>query len=240
MAERFYHAAPPIAGMVSLNEDESHHLSRVSRHQVGDFVIVFDGLGHEYDATIETIDKRSTTLHITEARHSPRSMPGRLVLASAIPKGDRFDMLLEKITELGVHQFIPLNTERGVVVPSAEKLPKWQRQTIEACKQSGRNQLPQIDEPKSLAAILADTALPSRRWQSVPGSMVSLQERLYRPDQPRDLLILVGPEGGWTKSELALAAENGVQTIGLGPRILRIETACLAIAATVAALWEAN
>lgn len=210
-------------------ESEAHHLTHVLRHQPNDIVELFSGNGLVANCRIAAIRKRDVELEIRAVRHDPPPHTC-LTLATAAPKGDRFDWLIEKATELGVTRMIPLTTARSVVDPRASKLDKLRQTVITACKQSGRNHLMDIS---------CVTSWNDFRKQIVPQNRVLIAhpqgERLYRvsetASEPRPLFVAIGPEGGFSEDEVQLAVSSGAQAIHLGPNILRIETAAIAIAA---------
>jgi 16S rRNA (uracil1498-N3)-methyltransferase len=230
MADRYFLPHFPEGDLCELDGAEFHHLAHVMRASSGDRLIVFDGEGNEADAEIAHLSKRSASLRLVARRSNSPSARTNVVLAVAVPKTDRFRWLVEKATELGIARLIPLQTARSVVAPGAVKLDKMRQTVVEACKQSGRNRLLQIDSlmswkdfvtgvVPSMCTLVADPAgLP------LPGVAESL-------DQHASVLVVVGPEGGLTESELREAIDAGARPVTLGPNILRIETAALAVAA---------
>jgi len=231
MSERFFIVSPPVHGRVVLTGDEARHLVRVLRGQVGDDVVVFSGAGVEWPARITRLGRDQAELETGPARHDPPAVGPAVSIAVALPKGERQKWLVEKLTELGAARLIPLETERGVAEATPAACERLRRGVIEACKQCGRNTLMEIGEPRSVAAALADMPPGSRAVIADPGGI---------PLDPRgladasSLLALVGPEGGFTAAEIAAAEQAGAIRVGLGPHILRIETAALALAARLA------
>lgn len=211
---------------VELSPEEAHHLADVLRMSEGMEVRLFDGKGRAASAEIVRIAGGTVTLRVLAASPS-RESPLALGVGVAVPKGDRMALVVQKLTELGVQRIVPLLTERGEVSRSAceRSLSRWRRVALEASKQCQRSRIPELDSPRTLDELLGE-----------PGSLVLLAQpgAAPAPDPlPRDatVLALVGPEGGWSDDELALAAVRGVQKFGLGPRILRTETAAIATAA---------
>jgi 16S rRNA (uracil1498-N3)-methyltransferase len=230
MADRYFLPQFPDDELCELAGSEFHHLAHVMRGSPGDRLTVFDGQGTEADAEIIRLSKTSATLRLAARRcDSPQTGP-QIVLATSIPKSDRFRWLVEKATELGVARLIPLRATRSVVAPGAVKLDKMRQAVIEACKQSGRNRLMPI-EPLTHWEEFVSAVIPTT------STLVADPNGLPVPDVPESwakngsLLLVVGPEGGFTETELGEAIEAGAQTVSLGPRILRIETAALALAA---------
>lgn len=229
MADRFYVNWPLAVGPVTLQGPEAHHLAVVCRLRPGDRVSLFNGDGREYPAEVVTAAKKSVALHVLAVESPARELGQRLEVAAPLPKGDRGQFLIEKLTELGVTRFIPLRTQRSVVHPGEVRLDRLQRYVIEASKQCSRNVLLRVDPLREWADLCRDVDLPARRWLGNPGA-----PRV--PCLPLvDTICAVGPEGGFTDQEVAAAQDAGWQPVGLGPRILRVETAALVLAALGAA-----
>jgi 16S rRNA (uracil1498-N3)-methyltransferase len=229
LADRFFSPGLTTSGPVVLTGDEAHHLARVARREVGDVVEVFNGRGLGVRARVETLERARVVLSRLDELVEIRSSVS-LTLYVAPPKGDRFDWIVEKATELGVVRLVPLKTERSVVDPRAGKLERLRRVVVEASKQCGRNRLMELEEPVGLAAAFAregdairliayQGGLAPESWPCHPGGSF--------------VALAVGPEGGWTDGERRLAAESGWQCIGLGPTRLRVETAALVGSAIV-------
>ena len=225
MADRFYMDGPLTLGECVLEGAEAHHLIHVRRFQIGERVTLFNGDGNRYLAEITDLAKKRVSLAVLSQEPSDSELPFRLMIASALPKGDRFDFLLEKLTELGVTDFIPLQTLQSVVIPKSEKREKWQRAVIEASKQCGRDRLMTVHEPCSFTELLKRSDLPSSKVIAHPsgGSLEQFPKG--------DMLFVIGPEGGFADSEIELATQNEFKLVHLGSRILRIETAGIALAA---------
>jgi 16S rRNA (uracil1498-N3)-methyltransferase len=230
MAERFYTPDCLGPGGYELTGAEAHHLSTVRRFAIGDRVVLFNGDGNEYAAEIRAVDKKSVALDVLSVSPVDRELAFPLVIASALPKGDRADFLIEKLTELGVKRFIPLITARSVVVPKESAVEKFTRAVVEASKQCGRNRLMAIDAPRRWDDFL--------RTENGPGARILLHpapgaERLTSV-KGKGAVIAAGPEGGFAVDEVENAVGMGWFTASLGSRILRIETAAVAAAALLA------
>jgi 16S rRNA (uracil1498-N3)-methyltransferase len=225
MADRFYTSSNLGHGPVLLQGPEAHHLTTVCRFRPGDRVALFNGDGREYIAEVESADRKRVALTIVEVLAPRRELPFRLELAAPLPKGDRADFLIEKLTELGVTDFVPLRTERSVVHPRETKLDRLQRAVIEASKQCGRNVLMRIHELTDWTQYCRKPGGPAARFIAHPAGPAGGFENLTG-----DRCCVVGPEGGFTEEEIAAALAAGWQQVGLGPRILRLETAALALA----------
>jgi 16S rRNA (uracil1498-N3)-methyltransferase len=242
MSERFFSVRPVDSECVILDGPEAHHLLHVMRAAVGDSVTLFDGRGAEYVAVVRSLARSHVELRINERNETSRELAAALIVGVALPKGDRQKWLVEKLTELGVTKLVPLSTERGVAQPTAATLDRLRRSVIEASKQCGRNRLMQIDEPLTWAAWVSNYCLtgeslgdasapvPPRRLVAHPGSQPLVEFEL-RPTLATQLAV--GPEGGLTDAEVAKAVAAGWQTVDLGPRTLRVETAAIALAAAL-------
>jgi 16S rRNA (uracil1498-N3)-methyltransferase len=225
MAERFYVNCELKPGLVVLQGPEAHHLATVCRLRPGDAVCLFNGDGRQYPARVEEVGRRDVTLDVFAIESPQRELAFRLEVAAPLPRGDRAQFLLEKLTELGVASFVPLQTARSVVHPRETKLDKLQRHVIEASKQCGRNVLLDVRPLVEWADYCRSGELPGRRILGHPGGESKLES-----GAGRDTVVAVGPEGGFTDDEVAQAQEAGWSLVDLGPRILRVETAAIALA----------
>jgi 16S rRNA (uracil1498-N3)-methyltransferase len=228
MSERFYVNSPLLPGAVVLEGAEARHLATVCRLRPDDLVCLFNGDGHEYPAAVREVGKRAVIVEVSRIETPARELPFLLEVAAPLPKGDRAQFLIEKLTELGVTRYVPLLTRRSVVQPRESKHEKLVRWVVEASKQCGRNVLMEIARPEDWASYCQRGDLPARRLLAHPGEEISGAIR-----GQGDIAVAVGPEGGWMDEEITLARAAKWQIFGLGPRILRVETAALALAATV-------
>jgi 16S rRNA (uracil1498-N3)-methyltransferase len=230
MSHRAYLPYPIALGDVEIRGPEAHHLSRVCRVKPGDSIVLFNGDGSEYRGHVFRVDRNSMVVRVLNVEAPAREPAYRLVVAAPLPKGDRGKFLVEKLTELGVGDYIPLRTERSVVHPARAHCDRLQRQVIEASKQCGRNTLMQIGNVTSFADYLSLQDLPDHRVLAHPG-----RPGLTWPGhEPADIAIAVGPEGGFSEAEITLASQMGWQIVGMGPRVLRVETAAIVLAAWAA------
>lgn len=236
MSQRFFMGTPPDQGYATLEGSEAHHLIHVMRCRVGDDVILFDGQGAEYGAKIAQIGRSAVQLAVSSKQMIDRELACSLHLGVALPKGDRQRWLVEKAVELGVTRLIPLVTKRGVAQPTDSALERLYRAGIEAAKQCGRNRLMEIVAPMELATFCCQASPDQPRWLAhVQGR--SLADLVF-PISCTAIHVAIGPEGGFTDQEVELAVGSGWQAVQLGPRILRVETAALALAAYVATACE--
>jgi 16S rRNA (uracil1498-N3)-methyltransferase len=230
MAERFYLNCGLAPGLVDLDGPEAHHLVAVCRLRPGDRVYLFNGDGSQYPAEVVATQRRHVSLRILGVETPQRELVFRLEVAAPLPKGDRGQFLVEKLTELGVTCFVPLRTARTVVQPRDTRLERLQRQVIEASKQCGRNVLMGVAALTDWEGYTGRTDLPELRVLAHPGG----EESWPRAESPiSGVVVAVGPEGGFTDEEVALARSGGWRVVGLGPRILRVETAAIALAARI-------
>jgi 16S rRNA (uracil1498-N3)-methyltransferase len=224
MSNRFYINCQLAPGPVSITGPEAHHLAAVCRLRPGDAVCLFNGDGRQYPATVQEVSRKAVTVEILGAESPQRELGFRVEVAAPLPKADRGQFLLEKLTELGATCYTPLRTRRSVVNPGVTRLDKLERYVIEASKQCGRNVLMRVEPPADWDDYCRRGDLPPLRCFAHPGG----QPWEVRAGQ--DVVIAVGPEGGFTDEETAMAQSVGWQTVGLGPRMMRIETAALVLA----------
>jgi 16S rRNA (uracil1498-N3)-methyltransferase len=223
---------------ITLSGDAARYLGRVLRLRQDDEVTVFNGEGGEYEATVVSLAKSSVTLRTGNFVDREAESPLSIHLLQGLARGERMDLVVQKATELGVGRITPLVTEYGVVRLDGQRARKrtahWRGVATSACEQCGRNRLPVIDEPIGFREWLgANPAQDSTRLILRPGTGRLLASELI---ESTSLVLLIGPEGGFSDAEYELAELTGFEPIGLGPRILRTETAALAALAALQAL----
>lgn len=238
---RFF--APPSAitsNRVVLVAEESYHLQRVLRLRPGATVSVFDGTGKEYTCRVERLDRDQTELLMLEETQPNTESALDLTLAQGLIKGERFDLIVQKATELGLRRLTPLVTTHtsstsGQQV-SSTRLARWQRIVLEATKQCGRTRLMEITTPMPCHQFIAALPQPTLLFCERGGeSLHRLRQVWSVPTAPRCLMI--GPEGGWDSQELQMALNAGAIPVSLGPRILRAETAAIVAIGLTQYLW---
>lgn len=237
---RFYCPIELSPGMhVELPPQAAHHAARVLRLRNGEAAILFNGNGAEYAARITHINKQDVTVEILSQDIPVRESPLNITLAQAISAGEKMDFTLQKAVELGISAIQPLAAARSVVRLKDERAEKrvqhWQNVVVSACEQCGRNTVPSVAPIADLSAWLA-------RQKSVKtvGLILSpLAEHALRdlPKPTGAITLLVGPEGGLTSEEIAMARQCHFTEVRLGPRVLRTETAALATLSAMQALW---
>jgi 16S rRNA (uracil1498-N3)-methyltransferase len=218
---------------VELDDEESHHVARVLRLRSGDELAVFDGNGTECLATIETLSRDRVTLTVGALRTGAPDPPIAVRLFQALVRPERIEWVLQKGTEIGIASVRLVPAERSEApAPSPSRLDRYRRVVMEACKQSGRRRLPEVEEgsmespPVDALGILLDTSASAR----------PLGELLEHPRRP-EVWIAIGPEGGFTDGELAAWEAAGWARASLGPRTLRTETAGAIATALVLHRW---
>ena len=233
------HVAAVRPGHITLNDAEAHHTRDVLRLKAGDVVEVFDDAGATASATLSALDSAGVTLDVQQIIEPSRPSGTAITIATAVPKGDRADWMVEKLSELGVGRFIPLITERSVVHPTGKsKSQRWMRLAIESAKQSHRPGVIQIDPLTPLAEVLKSATPATPAWvMSTQGAATPIAKLLQSPSPPAAITIFIGPEGGWTDGELDQFTTAGATAVALTATILRIETAAVTAAAVVAC-WK--
>jgi len=222
---------------IELSDTAANHVARVLRLPVGAPMILFNGSGGEFAATLAAIDKRRVLVDVGSFQDQEREPPLQIWLAQGVSRGERMDYTIQKAVELGVSRIIPLFTEHCGVQLQGERLEKrikhWQGVVISACEQCGRNRIPPVDTPVTLTQWLA---MPGDGLRVVltPDAEYSLAQ-LPAPSGP--ITLLIGPEGGLSDQEIALAKQAGYAGLRLGPRILRTETAAVAALAAMLGTW---
>jgi 16S rRNA (uracil1498-N3)-methyltransferase len=235
----FVDGALAAGAIVELARDTSSHLAKVLRARCGDELILFNGDGREFTGAIEAVQGSRVSASIGAARSIDRESPFVLTLVQCVPRGDRMDFIVQKATELGVGRIVPVLSQRSVVRldqrQAASKQAHWRAVAVSACEQCGRNRLPSIEAPQSLLDYLG-----AMTPDQAPGflRLVLEPERAAQPRQAQtsvDALepmsgaqVAIGPEGGFAPEELEAFQLSAFCRIGLGPRVLRTETAAIA------------
>ena len=218
---------PPLAGPgeIDLPPAEAHHARTVLRLRAGEAVELFDDAGRTARGVLISVDAEAVRVAVEAPTVAP---PGarRVEVASAVPKGDRADWLVEKLSELGVARWTPLVTARSVVVPGKGKRERWGRIAVEAAKQSRRPGVMAIEAVTPLADALAAPDV-KRLWFSTDPSAAPIAAVLAERQAACPLTLLVGPEGGWTEPECLALTAAGASAAKLTATVLRVETAAV-------------
>jgi 16S rRNA (uracil1498-N3)-methyltransferase len=199
----------------------------VSRVRAGDPICLFNGNGYEYSGKVAEISRGRVLVEIVHAEQVDRELGFRLVAGLPVPKGNRAQFLVEKLTETGVTDFVPLSTARSVVMPREAKMEKLERYVIEASKQCGRNVLMKVHPIQLWAEWCRLPEHPKCKRLAHPGTANTRTQTGERSGS----VFAVGPEGGFTSEEIMMGRDSGWEMVNLGPRILRVETAALVLAA---------
>jgi 16S rRNA (uracil1498-N3)-methyltransferase len=237
---RFY--APQISfasdgKSVTLSADEARHARDVLRLARGDEVFVFNGQGHEYRCVIVELTPHSAVLDVVEQVEPAKpASPLDLTLAVALLKSEKFDLVVQKSTELGVTRVVPLITARADVKireprDAHRKLERWQRIALESAKQCGRARLMRVDAPLNLDEFFGSIADVQLKIMFTERDGGSLADTFKTDARSACTVAMVGPEGGWTDDEIQQARASGWEIVTLGGRTLRAETAAIAVAA---------
>ena len=229
----------PLASNVKLSEDAAAHATRALRLEVGDSIQLFNGDGLDYICELISVKKNEVIAKVNASQICTTESTLNITLLQGISSGDRMDYTIQKAVELGVKKIQPIATERSVVKLSAERAEKriehWQNIAISACEQCGRATIPTLLAPKTLANwLIANSQANATRILLNPVGA----KRLAEIAQPSgEIQLLIGAEGGLSPAEINLAISQGFQSVILGPRILRTETAGPTAIATLQALW---
>lgn len=228
-----------------LSGEEHHHLRTVSRIRTKDQVWLFDEHGTSYRARVDEISRTSTHLFILEKKKEkiPKT---RITLAQALLKVKKMDLIVQKLTELGVTTFIPMITSRTVIKideRAEKKQTRWEKIVIEAAKQCGRSLLPDIQPPLHLESVINDRKETEKLFLSDKAERYLKEILLFQPSieasfPPSSVIILVGPEGGWTEEEETAILKRDFKAVNLGQSTLRSETAAIVSTAMINHFWN--
>ena len=231
---RFYHSNPlDLNQIIILDEFSSHHALRVMRVKVDDFLVLFNGDGFEYRGRVSDINKKTINVEILSKEKNNSESPININLFQSISSNEKMDMVIQKATELGVSSIQPIFTSRSTIKLSLDRTKKrvihWKQVSISACEQSGRSKIPTIKSPIEFDQISEGIKTNSLNLLLHPDN---LEESSNLPNEySGDINIFIGPEGGFSQDEVLLLKKQNCINIKLGPRILRTETAPLAIIA---------
>lgn len=238
---RIHLDAPLMAGAEpALPESAAAHVSRVLRLRAGDRVMLFNGDGRDYAAELIAVAAREVRVRILDSRSNESESPLRITLAQALARGEKMDWIVQKATELGVAEIVPLVTARSEVkldeARAGKRLEHWRAVAISACEQSGRARVPAIATVQPLQSWLASLAAgtPATRLALLPEGDATPRELCAIETA---VMLAIGPEGGFDEKDAARLREAGFKGLRLGPRVLRTETAGMAAIAALQALY---
>lgn len=240
---RFYTNTPlNIGDTIQLSASAAAHATRALRLNLDDEVIIFNGDGHDYGCTITSIEKNTVFVRVNQSQQLNNESPLKISLIQAISSGDRMDFTIQKAVELGVTLIQPVTSQRSVVKLSIERAEKrtqhWQNIAISACEQSGRAVVPNVLAPLSLSEYFAKNT--KKEYESILKitlAPTATKDLKSLPQSSHHIQLLIGAEGGLSDDEILLSRRNGFESITLGKRILRTETAGLAAIASMQTLW---
>ena len=231
---RFFIPPEAVKGnKIVISGREAHHILDVMRLQASDNVVTFDGTGKEYAGVIKEISRNSLTVEIAETRISSEKITSEITLLQALPKKEKMDYIVEKSTELGVHSILPVVTAR--TIPDWDEAKKraqaerWRKIATEAAKQCGRVDIPAISPIAAFTdAVNEFTHFDMRLIAVLNNETISIKEAMKGFELGK-IVIAIGPEGDFTADETKSAQKNGFKAISLGPRVLKSDTAGLAL-----------
>ena len=246
MQRYFVTNQPSTASFIIVGEDH-HHISRVMRMKTGDQIICVNDDKKSAICSIAEITDEQIIADIVKWEDESVELPIHITIVSGLPKGDKLEWVIQKGTELGANEFVPFLAARSIVKwdekKAAKKLERWQKIAKEAAEQSHRNMIPRVSLPISLLSLLQkaktfDHCIVAYEEEARLGEMAVLASTFNLMNPGQSLLIVFGPEGGLTTEEVSLLSEKGFLVCGLGPRILRTETAPLYLLSAVSYHFE--
>jgi len=226
-----------VGDTLALDDRASYHLVSVLRAKAGQKCTVFNGNGFEYLAEVLVLDGKHAKIEVLQKK--PAKTESRLIvrIAQAVSKGERMDYMVQKATELGVSEIIPILGKRVIVKLDEKrwqkKLEHWRKIAISAAEQSFRIKIPRINQPVDFGEYVKATTIENRYIMDTEASTKFSE----LPSPNNEIAILIGPEGGFAKEEILLAKEHGFKQISLGPRVLRTETVAPVCLALTQSLW---
>ena len=235
-----FHVAKGLKGnRLEILGEEAHHIVNVLRLKEGAVISLFDGIGHKALGTILETTNERVLVELMNDMAANTEPTIEVTLYQALPKKDKLELIIQKSAELGVTSVVPIITKRTIVHIDSEKVGKkverWNKIAGEACKQSGRAYIPKISEPVSFKTMLCDIKSELNLLLYEAETKKGLKEVLTSTQMPipKSIGVFIGPEGGWDKEEVEMAAAGGIIPVTLGPRILRTETAGLVVLALI-------
>jgi len=230
-----------------IQEDDYHHIVRVMRMNVGDEIYCVNNDQQVAQCSIENISENEVTAKVVQWLEGEIELPVSVSIVSGLPKGDKLEWIIQKGTELGAYEFIPFIAARSVVKwdekKGAKKLNRWNKIAKEAAEQSHRTMIPEVSTPISMKELIQrsksyDVKIIAYEEEAKEGESAMLTKKLQSITKGQTILALFGPEGGLSESEVNLLKEHDFVTCGLGPRILRTETAPLYLLSAVSYHFE--
>ena len=240
--KRYYYNGNLSKGQtVVLDGEEFHHMANVMRSRVGDQVELFCGDGYDYIGQITELNKKSATISILSSTENVCNPKTKIDVFQALAKGDKLSLITQKITELGAHKLVIFESKFCDVKSNTGKLDKLDMVTISACKQCGRSVPVEVQGVASIADVqkmIKDYDKFLLFYEAEDGNTLKAEIEILTKQNPQKLAIMVGPEGGFDKTEIELLKNAGATIVGLGSRILRTETAAIAGVAVLSQLLD--
>ena len=231
MSDRFF-CPKLISKSIVLTDAEAHHAIHVMRLKAGDSLQLFDGAGTSAEAEVQKVDRREITVNVLSKSYTENPATGRITVAACVPKGDRLKWMIEKLTEVGVDRYIPLQTQRSIVDPRKSKLDKLPATVIAAAKQCRRDWLMEIGPVQTIEQLVTTVEAGMQLFIAHPGESVA-ETKSDTSDATKDSMVLIGPEGGFTDDEVAMVLQQSARKISWPASILRTETAAIVMATLV-------
>lgn len=243
---RFFTEPQNISENIAAIYEDATHITKVLRMKAGDAILVFDGTGCEYICELLSINKDKCEAKILSSKFSEQEPKTRVNIYQGIPKSGKMEGIIQKSVELGVYSIIPVAMDRCVSKLEAgkkqdDKINRWNKVAIEAAKQCGRGIIPKVDAPMNFSDAIdkmSKAPLSIMPYEILATSDNSNLKSILSENSATEISVIIGPEGGFSESEAALAKKSGIKLIGLGPRILRTETVSSAILAII--MYENN
>jgi len=233
----YYPGEMDIGHPVELGENHIRYIRNVLRLRKGDSLILFSGKGVEYGAVVRAVTKDAVTADIIDKKNI-RDDGIRITLAQALPKGPKMDFIIQKAAELGVSRIIPFDSSRSIPKLTADKArsrtARWQKIALEACRQCRRGDIPEVTEIHSFHEVLEMPGKDDLKlifWEEESGMGIKDVLRNNAAQNTGDFFAIIGPEGGFSKDEVEAALRQGCLSVSLGRRVLKVETASIAILA---------
>ncbi len=221
---------------VITDADQVHHIRDVLRLKAGDTIVVFDSAGKEYQATIDSVSRKQVELNLTPLK-ARKSSTVRLAVACAIPKAGRMDDIIDHLTQLGVERIIPMLTDRVVVKPDLvvreARLSRWQKIAQSSAQQCQRSNVPAISPVTDVKDIVKSARDFDLKLIPHLSDERTLIKDILTKSRPKNIIVLIGPEGDFTPEEVSLALNNGFISVSLGDTVLRVATAAIAVTAYI-------
>jgi 16S rRNA (uracil1498-N3)-methyltransferase len=231
---RFYHSKPiNINETIVMDNFAAHHALKVMRLKINDQLILFNGDGSDFTGQVIRISKRQVEVSIKSKKNIKNESNLKVILLQALTSSEKMDLIIQKTTELGISEIQPIICERSIVKVKNEKIEKklshWRQVSIAACEQCGRAKIPTIHKPENIIKYLEKITDSDKITKIIlsPEATKSLDNVTH--NVKRNIIVLIGPEGDFTKQELDFSIQKGFSPIKIGPRILRTETAPMCI-----------